>query len=43
MVQNLLNKKYNFLTVIDGPIIKNKKTYWVCKCDCGKIKTVRAD
>lgn len=22
---------------------KNKKTYWLCKCDCGNAKVVRAD
>ena len=43
MIQNLLNKKFNYLTIIDGPIIKNKKTYWICRCDCGKIKQIRAD
>jgi hypothetical protein len=42
-VQNLLGQTFNRLTVIDGPIIKNKKTYWVCKCACGNIKEVRAD
>ena len=27
MIQSLLNKKFNYLTVIDGPIIKNKKLW----------------
>ena len=43
MIENLLNKKFNQLTVIDGPIKKNKKTYWICQCDCGNIKTIRSD
>ncbi len=43
MIENLLNKKFNFLTVIDGPIKKNNKTYWKCKCDCGKEKIIRSD
>ena len=42
-MENLINKKFNFLTVISGPIIKNKKTYWHCKCDCGQEKDIRAD
>lgn len=43
MLQNLIGQKFNKLTVIDGPIIKNKKTFWLCKCECGKIKLARAD
>lgn len=42
-VQNLLGQNFNYLTVIEGPIIKNKKTYWICKCICGNIKEIRAD
>lgn len=43
MLQNLIGQKFNKLTVIDGPIIKNKKTFWLCKCECGKTKLARAD
>ena len=43
MIQNLLGQKFNKLIVIDGPIIKNKRTYWTCQCECGKIKNIRAD
>ena len=42
-MQNLIGQKFNFLTVIAGPIRKNKKIYWKCKCDCGNIKQVRSD
>jgi len=37
-MKNLIGQKFNFLTVIDGPIRKNNKIYWKCKCDCGNIK-----
>ena len=42
-VQNLIGQRFHSLEVISGPIIKNKKTYWVCKCECGKEKIARAD
>lgn len=42
-IQNLIGKTFHYLTVIEGPIIKNKKTYWKCLCKCGNEKIVRAD
>lgn len=42
-VKNLIGQHFHFLEVIDGPLIKNKKTYWLCKCQCGKEKIARAD
>lgn len=44
-MENLIGKKFNFLTVIDGPIKRpnSRKIYWKCKCDCGTEKEVRAD
>lgn len=42
--ENLYGNKYNRLTVIsEQPIIREKKTYWLCKCDCGNETTTRAD
>ena len=41
--ENLLNQKFNRLTVIDEAPSINKKTFWKCKCDCGNILNVRAD
>ena len=38
--ENLLNKKFNKLLVIDYASFKNKRSCWVCKCDCGNIKTI---
>lgn len=43
MLQNLIGQKFNKLTVIDGPVIKNKKTFWLCQCECGNTKLARAD
>ena len=42
-MKNLLGQRFNMLTVIDGPIHKNNRIYWICQCDCGTIKEIRAD
>lgn len=34
---NLLNKKIGRLTVIKALPNQGTRTYWLCKCDCGKI------
>ena len=42
--QNLIGQKFNQLTVLSEDIEKTKKykrSYWICKCDCGQIKSVR--
>lgn len=36
---NLINHKYNMLTVISLDHEKNNSNYWLCECECGK-KTV---
>ena len=33
---DLLNQKFNYLTVIKEAPSRNGKTYWLCQCDCGK-------
>ena len=43
LIDNLIGKNFNQLIVIDGPIKKNKKIYWLCKCSCGQEKEIRAD
>lgn len=43
MIKNLIGQKFNYLEVIDGPIIQNKKTYWKCRCECGNEKIIRSD
>ena len=40
---DLTNKKFGRLTVLSKGTSKNRHTYWKCKCECGKIKTIRTD
>lgn len=42
-IEDLVGKIYGKLTVVSFGEIKNKKTYWKCKCLCGKSKLIRAD
>jgi 5-methylcytosine-specific restriction endonuclease McrA len=40
---NLIGKKFGMLTVIDGYHDEEKhQIIWLCKCDCGNNKTVKA-
>ena len=40
--RNLIGTKINMLTIIDSEF-RNKKTYYLCKCECGNEKWIRAD
>lgn len=40
--KNLIGTKINMLAIIDSEF-RNKKTYYLCKCDCGNEKWIRAD
>lgn len=41
---DLIGKTFGRLTVIAKGIgIKNRGTYWVCRCQCGTEKTIRRD
>lgn len=42
-VHDLTGQKFGLLTVIGIADTNTQKTYWVCKCDCGNMKTVRSD
>lgn len=42
-VVNLTGKRFGRLTVIGLDDKEGRKTYWVCQCDCGNIKSVRSD
>lgn len=34
----MVGKKFGRLTVVEyGGVSKNRKTMWICRCDCGKI------
>lgn len=41
---DLAGKRFGRLTVIrkvDHPLkVKNRKRYWLCKCDCGNLKVI---
>lgn len=36
-----IGEKFGRLTIIDGPIRKNRQTYYLCKCECGNEKEIR--
>lgn len=38
-----IGQRYYNLTVIDGPIKRNKFIYYLCQCDCGNKKEIRQD
>ena len=40
---DLTDKRYNKFIVIKFHEFRNLKTFWMCKCDCGKEISVRAD
>lgn len=40
---DLTGQRFGKLTVLNKLPFRNKKTYWKCQCDCGKIKEVRGD
>ena len=41
---DLTGQKFGKLLVISKDITKktNSGSYWVCKCDCGKIKSIKS-
>lgn len=39
---NLLGKRFSSLTVIAEAPSKNGRTYWLCRCDCGREKIILA-
>lgn len=41
--ENLTSQRFGRLTVIEFSHKKGDKTYWKCKCDCGKEVLVRSD
>lgn len=40
---NLIGERFGKLVVIGLDDRGTKKTYWVCQCDCGGIKSARSD
>lgn len=41
-LENLVGQKFGRLEVLREDYCKNNNTYWVCKCDCGKIVSVNS-
>lgn len=42
-LKNLVGNTYGKLTVVALDKIKSGRSYWLCKCQCGKVKTIRGD
>lgn len=42
-VKDITGNKYGRLTVIRLDHITNKRSFWLCKCDCGNYKVIRGD
>lgn len=43
VLMDLTGQRFGRLTVIGRDDKVTRKTYWICQCDCGTIKSVRAD
>lgn len=44
MHKDLSGKRFGRLLVIERDFSKNsRKSYWICKCDCGTVKSIRGD
>ena len=39
-IKNLKGKEFGMLTVLDQAPSRNGKAYWICQCECGKIKEI---
>ena len=42
-VNDLTGKRFGRLLVLGIDDKNSRKTYWVCQCDCGNIKSIRSD
>jgi hypothetical protein len=40
--KDITGQKYNLLTVEKFSCIRNNKSYWICRCDCGTTKELPA-
>lgn len=46
ITHNLVGERFNYLIVIKldtDRTEKKRRSYWICNCDCGNIKSVRGD
>lgn len=37
-IEDLTGKRFGMLTVIELAYTKDRKNYWLCRCDCGNVK-----
>ena len=44
-ITDLTGQRFNRLTILEYDKEKSKpgRAYWICKCDCGNIKSIRSD
>lgn len=42
-IHDLSKQRFGQLEVIELAEICNKRSFWLCKCDCGNTKIVRSD
>lgn len=42
-IKDISGKKFGMVTVLDKYVIKGRRVYWYCKCDCGRIFLRRSD
>jgi len=43
-IKDLTGQRFGRLKVLNIDTERtNRKTYWICKCDCGKFKSIRGD
>ena len=40
---DITGQRFNMLTVVRFDRCENKRQYWICRCDCGKIVALRKD
>lgn len=42
-IKNIVGQKFGMLKVVKFSHTENKKSYWLCECECGVRKVLRAD
>lgn len=42
-VKDIIGRKFGMLTVLKLDRTQNKRSYWLCKCECGVEKVIRGD
>ena len=40
-IVDITGNKYNMLEVLSFDHCENKRSYWKCRCDCGKVVILR--